>query len=302
MTISRHADATTLALLDATTIQLFDREQHQPARTLLPEVVRHLDTVAAASHIASTEHERHRLTTIHGQAATLAGWLIFEKEDAQGVHRYWDTVLTIAERINDEPLLACVQTHMSYAAVEHSASKTALHLAHSALSHAGHDNRARAWLATRVAQEAAGFGDQATAFMHLDMALESGRDLKPLTPDDSTPSWVRFVDSAYIYAMIANVFSRMKITSDAYIAALWARDTLTDRQTKARALTLAEIACALAAVWQLDEAVWYGAQAAELAEKLEATQAMRRLRAMVALLPGSFSSGAKALLERVMAG
>lgn len=231
----------------------------------------------------------------------MVGWLILDYEDVIGIHRYWDAALSAAQHVQSEPLLACIQTYMSYAAAEQGDHATAWQLAHTALSHTGDDNRVRAWTAARAAQAAAQLGDHGAAFTNLDVAIELGRDLKPVTSEDATPPWARFVDSAYVWGMIANAFGRMKITSDAFMASVYAGDAITEGQTKARALTLAEIAYAFAAVWQLDEAVWYATQAAELAEKLEATQAKRRLKAMVALLPKPWRVEARELMQRVTA-
>lgn len=285
------ADAAPVGCLEADTVRLFDLEQQQAARTLMPAVARRAADIVDALRGFHGEHERHRLTLMHGQAMALAGWLVFEQGDVRGIHRYWDMALGVAQEIKNEPLLACVQTYLSYAVADRGDPATALQLAHTALSHAGDDSRVRAWIAARIAQEAAGLGDQAAAFANLDLAMELCHDLKSVAPSDTTPPWARFVDRAYVCGMVANAFSRMRITSDAYLAAIWARDALSDGQTKARALTLAEIACAFTAVRQLDEALPYVAEAAELAEKLEATRVNQRLRAVVQLLPSPRNAG-----------
>jgi len=276
--------------MDATTARLFDLEQQKPGRALLPAVVRHLSGIAEAVDRAGDEDEWRRLTLMHGQTAALAGWLMFEQGNVRGVHRHWDTALAIASYIKSDPLLACVQTYLSYAVAEQGDPTTAWQLACTALSHSGNDNRVRAWMAARAAQEAAGLGEQAAAFANLDVAIELANEIKPITPSDATPPWARFVDRAHVYGMVANAFSRMKIRSDALIAAIWASDTLSDGRTKARAQTLAEIAYAFAAVRQLDQAMPYAAEAAELADQLGATLATRRLRAIVRLLPKSSNS------------
>lgn len=273
--------------MDATTAHLFDLEQQQPAPAILPAVARHLSDIADAVGRAQGKDEWQRLTLMQGQTAALAGWLMFEHGNVRGVHRHWDTALAIAHYVKSDPLLACVQTYLSYVVAERGDPATAWQLARTALSHSGDDNRVRAWMAARAAQEAAGLGEQAAAFANLDVAIELAYELKPITPSDATPPWARFVDRAHVYGMVANAFSSMKITSDALIAAIWASDALSVGRTKARAQTLAEIAYAFTAVRQLDQAMPYAAEAAELADQLGATLAMRRLRAMVKLLPKS---------------
>jgi tetratricopeptide (TPR) repeat protein len=294
-----HADPDTIELFETATDRFFDLEHHQSARLLEPVIARHTDDIAALLVGVRRESVRRRLAQAGGRSAALAGWLAFERGDAREAHRWWDSALAAARTTGDAPLFACVLTYLSYSAAERGDPAAAWQLAHTAASHAGSDPRACSWMAARAAQEAAQLGDNRAALSELDRALKLGGELPPCTPDDGSAAWARFVDAAYIWGMAANVHSRMENAREAYGAATQAIAALAVGQTKARALTLAEAAYATADVGQTDFTMRYATEAADLAETLDATQAKRRLRALVPLLPRPMSAAARELATRV---
>lgn len=293
------ADPETVGLLEASTARLFDLEHHERASNLLPTVRRHLDETAAL--LAGTESRalRHRLTLVGGQAAALAGLLAFEQGDVQSAQRYWDAALTAAQKAASGPLLAYVLTCQSAAAAERGDPRAAWQLAHTAVSHAGKDERARAWMSARAAQEAAELGEVSTAVVELASVVKAAEQLRRPVPGDETLPWLRFVDSAYLYGMVTNGYSRMRRHREAHHVAERAVKALSEGRTKARALTLAEAAYAAAAVGETKRAMEYATEAVELAEVLEARQVMRRLRALVGLLPKPLSVEGRRLAGRV---
>lgn len=293
------ADADTVELIETATDRLFDLEHHQSARLLEPVVARHIDDIAALLIGTRRESLRRRLALAGGRGAALAGWLAFERGEASEAHRWWDSALAAARTTGDGPLFACVLTYLSHSAAERGDPAAAWQLAHTASSHAGSDPRARSWMAARAAQEAAQLGDNRAALGELDRALKLGGELAPCAPGDGAPAWARFVDAAYVWGMAANVHSRMDNSREAYGAATQAIAALPVGQTKARALTLAEAAYTTADVGQTDFTMRYATEAADLAETLEATQAKRRLRALIPLLPRPLSAAARELATRI---
>lgn len=293
------AEPEVVALLEATTARLFDLEHHERAANLLPAVRRHLDEAAALLAGAQSQSLRHRLTVVGGQAAALAGLLALEQGDAQNAQRYWDAAMAAARKAGDGPLLACVLTYQSAAAAERGDPMTAWQLVHTAVSHAGRNERARVWMHARAAQEAAERNEVSAALTELEPVLKVAERLRPALPGDDTPPWVRFVDGAYLYGMGANVYSRLARRGEAYQVAQRAVKALGEGRTKARALTLAEVAYAAAGVGDVKQAMQHASEAVELAEVLEATQAMRRLRALVQVLPKPLSVEGRRLARRV---
>ena len=180
------ADQEAMTLVEANTARLFALEHHRASRLIVGTVNRHIDDVSALLAGTRRESLRRRLAATGGQSAALAGWLAFDRGDAAGAHRYWDSALAAARYATDGPLLACVLTYLSYSSAERGDPATAWQLAHTAGSHAGSDARARSWMAARAAEEAAQLGERAAALAELDIALSLGSDLPAPVPDDDT--------------------------------------------------------------------------------------------------------------------
>ncbi|MBS2964648.1 hypothetical protein KGA66_16445 [Actinocrinis puniceicyclus] len=294
------ADQEAIAIVETNTARLFALEHHRAARTLAGAVNRHLDDISTL--LAGTRRDplRKRLAAVGGQAAALAGWLAFDRGDVAGAHRYWDSSLAAARYASDSPLLACVLTYLSYSSAERGDPATAWQLAHTAVSHAGPDRRARAWMSARAAEEAAQLGERAAALCELDRALKLGSDLPQPTPNDDTLPWTRFFDTKLLAGTAANVHGRLGDARASMDAAEWAMRSLGHEQVKGRAVVLAEVACAAARVGQLDLVAQTAVEAADLTEALEVTLARRKLRRLLQLLaPYRASAVARRVLERL---
>jgi hypothetical protein len=294
------ADLETIGLVEIATAQLFDLEHHRPARALLPTVVKQVDDISTL--LAGTKRDglRRRLAVAGGRASALAGWLAFERGDAGGSHKYWDAALAMAKYAADGPLLACTLTYLSYSSAERGDPATAWQLAHTAIAHAGSDARARAWMAVRAAEEAALLGEKKAALAELDLAMRLGETLSPPDPGDPCAPWARFFYRAVLGAMAASVHGRLRESERSHDAAAWALRTLREQPVKSRALVLAEAACASARIGEVDAALQHAHRAVDLAERLEATLARRKLRALVPLLAHySASAPVRELLARL---
>jgi tetratricopeptide (TPR) repeat protein len=294
------ADLEAIAIVETNTARLFALEHHRCARTLTGAVNRHLDDISTL--LAGTRREplRKRLAAAGGRSAALAGWLAFDRGDATGALRYWDSALAASRYAADGPLLACVLTYLSYSSAERGDPATAWQLAHTAIAHAGPDRRARSWMSARAAEEAAQLGERAAALSELENALKLGSDLPQPTPEDDTLPWTRCFDTKLLAAMTANVHGRLGDARAAMDAAEWAMRSLGHEQVKTRAIVLAEVACAAARVGQVDLVAQTAFEAAELADALEVTLARRKLRRLIPLLaPYRASVAARRVIERL---
>lgn len=294
------ADLEAIAIVETNTSRLFALEHHRCARTLSGAVNRHLDDISGL--LAGTRREplRKRLAAAGGRSAALAGWLAFDRGDATGSLRYWDSALAASRYAADNPLLACVLTYLSYSSAERGDPATAWQLAHTAMTHAGPDRRARAWMSARAAEEAAQLGERAAALSELETALKLGSDLPQPIPDDDTLPWTRCFDIKLLAAMTANVHGRLGDARSAMDAAEWAMRSLGHEQVKSRSIVLAEVSCAAARVGQLDLVAQTAFEAADLADALEVTLARRKLRRLLPLLaPYRASVVARRVVERL---
>ncbi|WP_326851834.1 hypothetical protein [Actinocrinis sp.] len=285
-----------IALIAESTAYLFGLEYHRPARALMPALGQHVRDVAAM--MTGTRHQpfRHRLATAGGQASLLAGWLAFDLGDMPAAHRYWDSAMACARYAADGPLFACILTYLSYSAADRGDPHTAWQLAHTAVSRVGPNPRAQAWMAVRAAQEAAKIGDSGAAIAELEEALDYGSEMASAAPEDDAEPWCRFVDRAYIWAMASNVYTHLGAVDDAHASAVRALDSLSADQVKTRAIVLAEAAHAFARIGGTERAIQCATEAADLASKLEASLAHRRLRE---LLPHLAVTAASQLAPRL---
>lgn len=279
-----YADDESVQAAHAEMDRLFALEQHRPTSSIGDAVNRH--TVEVTKLLAGTRNAelRRRLASIGGASAALAGWLALERGDASAAHRAWDGALAAANHTGDRSLLACVHGYLSYSAAERGDPALAWQLAHAATEYAGNDVRTRAWLIARSAQEAARLGERGPALAAVDSVRELGWSLAVARPGEQAAPCVRHVDAAYLAGMVADVYGQLGETRLALDAAGYALHVLGSGWSKARALVLAEAACAAARadVVELVERTVF--EAADLAESLEAMLARRKLRAVVAVL------------------
>jgi hypothetical protein len=279
-----HADRQVVDITTAAVERLFASEQHQSARSMKSSVDRQLEEIAALLSGTGREPVRRHLAAIGGACAALAGWLAFDTGDPVAAHRYWDSALASARYAADGPLLAATLVHLSYSAAERGDSATGWQVAHTATAYAGDQPRAKAWAAARAAQEAARLGERAAALQELAIALDLAPSLGLALPGDGTAPFVRFIDTAVLEAMAADVHRQLDQHDQALHHARTALSALGDGRTKARALALAQIACAAAYTGDLELVEQSAYEAADLADDLESTQAWRQLRLLRALI------------------
>lgn len=139
-------------------------------------------------------------------------------------------------------------------------------------------------MTARSAQEAARLGERGPALAAVDLVRELGWSLAAARPGEQAAPGARHVDAAYLAGMVADVYGQLGETRLALDAAGHALRVLGSGWSKARALVLAEVACAAARADVLELVERTAFEAADLAESLEAMLARRKLRAVVAAL------------------
>jgi hypothetical protein len=279
--------------------RLFALEQHRTASSIGDAVNRHTADVAGLLAGAQRPALRRRLALIGGASAALAGWVALERGDASAAHRAWDGALAAANHTGDRSLLACVHGYLSYAAAERGDPALAWQLAHTAAEHSGSDVRGRAWLIARTAQEAARLGACGSALAAVDTVRKLGWGLAAARPGETVSPWARHVDAAYLAGMVADVYGQLGEAGMALDAARHALRVVGSGWSKARALVLAEVACAAAQADELDLVERTAFEAVDLAESLEAMLARRKLRAVLTSLRQHPTSGRLQLAQKL---
>lgn len=278
------ADQQSVEMTTAMMQRLFLSEQHLPARSLIGPVNRQVEEISPLLAGTGNAPLRRRLAGIGGALCALAGWLALETGDPAAAHRYLDSALASARYAADSPLAAATLIYLSYAAAERGDPATGWQLAHTGNGCAGEQPRVKAWAAARAAQSAAHLGEHDAALRELSLALALAPDLGPAAPEDGTPPWALFVDTAYLYAIAADVHGQLAKHEHALEYAHLAVDAASNGRTKTRALILAQAACSGASANCLDLVEQCAYEAADLADKLESTQAWRKLRLLRTLI------------------
>ena len=292
-------DSRTAEFVESATARLFDLEPHSPARLLVPTVDQHLSTVTSLLTAAQHEGVRRRLTVCSGRAAMLAGWLAFDRGDAQSANRYWDSSIGAAEGTLDTALLAATLTHQSYAAARRGDPGSAWQLAHDASSRTPDDDRATAWATSRVALYAAQFGEREAAEAAMERSLEIGGTLPSPKPGDYAAPWMRFFDLAALLSSTAHTVALLK-GSHAGEYAVNAVDALGPAKVKSRAVVLAECALVAAMVGDLELCLDWGSAAATLTRDLDVSIAADLLYEVVPIvLPYSDTRAVRELLPQL---
>jgi hypothetical protein len=275
------ADVEEVALAESEVEHLFALEHSCAARLLAPQVGRQVGEVAALLAGTRRDRLRHQLAIAGGYGAALAGYLAFDQGQTGTARRYLDTAMAAARYGQDGLLMACALLYQTYLVQEQGDPAAGWQLAHSALSYASSQPRARAWAAVRAAEHAAMLGETKAAQGELEIGLSCASAISVL-PDG--PAWVRGFDRCALATAAAAVHGRLGDAKAARDAAEIALRTLGGEQIKSRALALAEIACAAARCGELDLLLEVASKAAELTERLECTLARRKLRSLVGLL------------------
>jgi transcriptional regulator with XRE-family HTH domain len=195
------------ALLRAST-ELYEREAVETAATLMPDLARHLDYLAALLAVGTLpDSVRRTLTLAAGTTAVLGGWVSHDQGRIDHAVGYWTSAVKAAEATGDGPLLGCVLTYESYiigAGGDHAGAVLKLRQA-SGYVRGRADAQARAWVSARMAEEAAAVGDHATALTSLAEAM-TAHDYAD--PDGGRP-WAKFFDASRLASMGVAVYGAM---------------------------------------------------------------------------------------------
>lgn len=291
-------DATMVQLAEATIGPTYTNAQSQPASELLPMVERQVSEVARLLVAARTQPLRRRLAAVGGHFASLAGWLhwTLHGNEGGGARRLWSAASAAAQYCGDGSLMASVLLYSSYDAEWRGDVPGALAFSIRA-GELARGGRASAWCSLRSAELAALQGRRLVALRH----MESGRaaiamvgglsSVGPAIPtvttspvDGESDLWAGFYGYSCADATAANVHGLLRNEQPARDAVASALRHAGQQATVARAVALADVSVAAAWYGDTDLAVRVGLQAADLAARLDAGVAKRRLDALVSLL------------------
>jgi transcriptional regulator with XRE-family HTH domain len=265
---------------------LYDREAHETAASLAPDLSRHLDLIAALLSVGTLpESVRRTLVLAGGTAACLGGWISHDQGATGDAAGYWNAAINAAKAANDGPLLSCVLTYQSYvhgARGDHRTAWTLLAQAGTHVRARGHA-QARAWVSARQAEEAAALGEHATSLASLAEAMTAYDYVT--TAESADRPWVRFFDAARLGSMGVAAYGAMNHpqllpAADAVMASLGE-----DRQ-KTRAVILGDVATARVSSGDLDAGCELARQALTATVAGEAMLGYQRLRALRPRLDG----------------
>lgn len=259
---------------------LYDREAHETAAQLTPDLSRHLDLIAALLSVGTLpDSVRRTLVLAGGTAACLGGWISHDQGEMADAAGYWNAAINAAKDSGDGPLLSCVLTYQSYVHAGLGDHRTAWTLLQEAGTHVrarGHA-QARAWISARQAEEAAAIGEHGSALASLAEAM-TAYDYVDVAESADRP-WVRFFDSARLGSMGVAAYGAMNHpqlvpAADAVMASLG------DGREKTRAVILGDVAAARVASGDLDAGCELARQALTATVAGEATLGYQRLRAL----------------------
>ena len=285
-----------VGLVEAAVASCFEGAQSRAAGELAPVVTWQVAEVAGLLAGARSPGLRRRLAMAGGWSAALAGWLVWSADgDGVRARRYWDAAVAASGHGGDGSLLACVFLFASYEAQWRGDAVGALALALRAGEQAGGARRERAWCLVRAAELAALLGRRESALGLLDRGLAVIREVSVEPGRCSGPGaegWAASYDRFCAGAVAAEVHALLGDASAARSAMRWAMRNSDGAPVAHRAVALAGLAVAAARIGDAKLAENVGAQAAELAARLDVGLARRKLGVLTAVVgpPGGARS------------
>ncbi|WHM36601.1 helix-turn-helix transcriptional regulator [Streptomyces sp. BPTC-684] len=275
----RKLDADAVAGLADRTGVLHASEGGLTARELKRMVESHLDAIVAALPRAG-EHER-AMTIAGGETAALAGWVAWDLGDHARAHAYYQVATDCAEAAGHPPLRALALTYASYGAATPAEAAQLLTQATKDVRGPG-NAAAAAWAYGRLAEEAAGVGDETTALRALDRA-HFAYDFADHTAEQS---WVRFMTPYRMDALALSVYGqlgRQELAETAHRAV----DRLGRELPESGVVVLGDLASALLRGGDIGQGIHVAHQFAAAAAARPNTMGRARARAVVSRLPAS---------------
>lgn len=269
-------DADTAQALQLTTNEMFESEEHIPARLMIDRLTAHLDVLT--SLMASAGQYRAALAIAAGETAALAGWMEYDLGDRAQAAHYYNVAIQAGQLAGHGAVTALALGYGSYA-VPADRARGMLVEAQRHVRGPGYAT-ATAWLAAREAEEAAELGDREGAVR----ALERARAVFDYANPESEQAWTRFFRRARLGSMAISTYARIGHSElgDAIVDAL---DALGDDDAKIRCSVLGDSALGYLAAGDVDAAVETGERALAATIEDDTTMGRTRLAALADQLP-----------------
>lgn len=267
--------------LERETVDYFRREEHEPARTLVPGLRHHTQRLGKLLSGSPPAQLRPRLLSTIGEALALFGWFAYDRGDIGGAIHYYDLATSAARDANDGPLQACVLAYRSYLAESTGDYRRATELLVQAQGQARAQTSAatRAWLAARQAEIEARLHHGPGALVALERALTAYDYARP----QDERAWTAFLTPSRLGSMTVNTYTllnhpELPKTADSVIASLG------PGEVKVKAVILADLATAAIYRDDHEQAAILATDALTVTTNQEASLGAQRLHGLRALI------------------
>ncbi|MFI9357058.1 transcriptional regulator [Streptomyces lydicus] len=266
------------------TAEFFTTEEHLPARLLAERLAGHLEILTALIPGAG-RHEK-ALTIAAGETAALAGWAAYDLGELRDARNYYETAALAGREAGHGAVVALAMGYASYA-MKPAKARDALAAAQSHVRGRGYAT-ARAWLAAREAEEAAGMGDGDAAVRALDRANTAFDYGEP-----GEQSWTCFFRQARLDSLSLSAYAKLR-HPDLIPTADAALEHLGDDDSKVRIAVLHDVANGYVAAGEIEPGVEIGRRFVAAATVTPTTMGRQRMREFADVLPAK-TAAARAL-------
>lgn len=278
----RQLDELSLETLEAHTAELFQLEEHLPARQLTAHLDAHVTTLERLIRGAPSALERRLLMTL-GEALALAGWVAWDSGQYPSARERYLRALTVAGEAGDGPLAACVLAYRGYAAEAEGDLVRARQVLATGQNYVRGEGTAttRTWLAAREAEVDAALGETTPALQALERAITAYDYAHPY----QERVWTAFFTPSRLGSMAVTTYARLRHpqlghTADAVV------NSLPSTEVKIKAVVLADAAIAAVQSDQYERGAGYGRAALESTLAHEASIGKQRLRSLRMTIQG----------------
>lgn len=283
-------DPEAVQALQLTTDDMFESEEHVPARLMVERLAAHLDTLTAL--LPGAGQYRAALAIAAGETAALAGWISYDLGDLDQARNYYRAAVQAGKAAGHGAVGALALGYGSYAAPADRA-RTMLADAQQYVRGPGYAT-ARAWLSAREAEEAARIGDRDGALR----AIERAHTAFDYADPDAEQAWVRFFRRARLGSMAISAYSQIG-HPDLSSVITEALSALGDDDAKIRCSVLGDSALGWLAAGDAEQAVEIGERTLAATLEDDTTMGRARLAALAEQLPDA--AEARDLGDRIRA-
>lgn len=277
-------DEETLAALEAITQNCWSVYRSTTTKIdLLSGVVGHLQTVQRLLHHAPSPKAEQRIWSMVSHTAQIAGEVVFDVQDCDLAHEYYQLAIDAAQLAGDRALRAVALGRKGFLPIYQHQFHESLPLLEEAAQSALHSATptARAWIAMMQAEAYANLGDADACRRVIGYAEDT---LSRARPEEDTlgtgftyPTLVGYRGICYLRLREADATRR----KDAELAQASFEEALTAfvQPTRRRAILLTDLATSVAFQGEVEEACRLANECLALVGQTRSTRAVKRLSA-----------------------